>query len=84
MPLRHIGGVDVYLHAFLTCPLDGGEWLVSHLGCCTPRERAPVIHCIEDGVDCRTGLDVVAKRKIFDTTSNQYLVVQPIGSQYTD
>jgi len=25
-PLRRIGGVEGYLHAFLTSEIDGGEW----------------------------------------------------------
>jgi hypothetical protein len=35
---------------FLTSALDGGEQSASHLGCFTPRERAPGSHWIEDWV----------------------------------
>jgi hypothetical protein len=35
-------GVEVYLHAFLTSALDGGEWSVSRPGRFTPREIPPV------------------------------------------
>jgi hypothetical protein len=31
-PLRRIGGVEVYLHAFLTLAIDGGEWSASPPG----------------------------------------------------
>ena len=27
---RHVGGVEVYLHSFLTSAIDGGEWSASH------------------------------------------------------
>jgi hypothetical protein len=36
------GGVDIYLHEFLTFTLDGGELLVSRCDRSTPREAAPV------------------------------------------
>jgi hypothetical protein len=36
-----LGGVELYLHAFLTSALDGGEWSASRPHCFTPRERAP-------------------------------------------
>jgi hypothetical protein len=39
-------GAEVYLYAFLTSALDGGEWSASHLGRITPTERAPGIHWI--------------------------------------
>jgi hypothetical protein len=38
--------VDVYLQAFLTLALDGGEWSASRPGRFTPRERAPGTHWI--------------------------------------
>jgi hypothetical protein len=36
-------GMEVYLHAFLTSALDGGEWSASRPSRFTPRERAPWI-----------------------------------------
>ena len=30
--LRHIGGVEVHIHSFLTMVLDRGEWSTSHPG----------------------------------------------------
>jgi hypothetical protein len=41
-PLRHIGGVEVWLHSFLTSELDGGEWLTSRPRPLYPRKRTPV------------------------------------------
>jgi hypothetical protein len=57
-------GVQVWLHAFLTSALDGGEWSASHPGLFTPRERATGTHCIGGWVGPRTGLGTVVKRKI--------------------
>jgi hypothetical protein len=33
--------MDVDIHAFLTSALDGGEWLASHPGCYTSKDRGP-------------------------------------------
>jgi len=42
-PLRHIGGVEIQLHAFLTSALDGGEWSASRPGRFTSQERTSPI-----------------------------------------
>jgi len=39
-PWKHIMGVEVYLHLFLTSALDGGEWSASRAGRFTPGEMA--------------------------------------------
>jgi hypothetical protein len=57
-------GVRVYLHAFLTLALDGGEWSASRHGRFTPGERAHGTHWIGGWVGPTAGLDAVAKRKI--------------------
>jgi hypothetical protein len=62
--MKRIEGVEVWLQAFLTSVLDGGEWSVSHPGRFTPRERAPVTHWIGGCVGPRVGLDVVVRGKI--------------------
>ena len=36
MPSRHIGGVEVQLHPFLTSVVGGSEWSTSCLSCFTP------------------------------------------------
>jgi hypothetical protein len=58
------GGVDVYVHVFLTLALVGGEWSVSGLGRLTPRERALGTHWIGRWVVPRSGLDELEGRKI--------------------
>jgi hypothetical protein len=57
-------GVEVYLHAFLTSALDGGQWSASRLGRFTPKERAPSTHWIGGWVGPRAVLDTAVKRKI--------------------
>jgi hypothetical protein len=34
--MKEYGGVDVYIHIFLTSPLAGGEWSASRPGRVTP------------------------------------------------
>jgi hypothetical protein len=60
-PWRRIGGVEVYLHSFLTWALDGGEWSNSHPGRFIPRERDPGIQWTGGWVGPRAGLDTVVK-----------------------
>jgi hypothetical protein len=40
------GGVEVYLHAFLTLAFDGGELSNSRPGRLNPGERQLGVHCI--------------------------------------
>jgi hypothetical protein len=61
--MKAYGGVDVYIHVFLTSALDGGEWSASRLGRFIPGERAPGIHWIGDWVGSITSLDDVKRRK---------------------
>jgi len=61
--MKTYGGVDVYLHPFLTLALGGSEWSVSCpvtliLG------RAPRTHWTGGCVGPRANSDVVANRKI--------------------
>jgi hypothetical protein len=58
------GGVEAYLHAFLTSALDGDEWLASGLGRFILGERPAGTHWIGGWVGTRASLlDAVAKRK---------------------
>jgi hypothetical protein len=51
------GGVDVYIHIFLTSALAGGERLASGPGCFTSGKRALATRWIGGQLGPRTGLD---------------------------
>jgi hypothetical protein len=59
--MKAYGGVDVYIHIFLTSALVGGEWSASRPGRVTLGERAPGTHCIGGWVDPRSSLDNMEK-----------------------
>jgi hypothetical protein len=61
--MKAYGGVDVYIHIFLTSALVGREWSTSRPGRFTPGERAPGTHWRGGWVDLRDGLDDLEKRK---------------------
>jgi hypothetical protein len=61
--MKAYGGVDVYIHIFLTSAPVEGEWLAPRPSRFTPRERALGTHWIGGWVDPRAGLDDVEKRK---------------------
>jgi hypothetical protein len=46
--MKAYGGVEVYIHVFLTLALDGGEWSASR-----PGHFTPSTHSIGDWVDPR-------------------------------
>jgi hypothetical protein len=70
------GGVDVYIHIFLTSALVGGECSASWPGCFTPRERAPGNHWIEGWVNLTASLDDLEKKKFFTLLE---LNLRPLG-----
>jgi hypothetical protein len=80
------GGLDVYIHIFLTSALAGSEWSTSCPGRCTAGERAPGTHWIGGWVDPRAGLDDVENRNTlpYRNSNPDLSVVQPIASRYTD
>jgi hypothetical protein len=85
--MKKYWGVKVYLHAFLTSALDGGEWSALRPGRFTPRERAPGTPWIGGWVGSRAVLDTVVKRKISSPrreSNPRTLTVQPITQRYTD
>jgi hypothetical protein len=61
--MKAYGGVDVYIHIFLTSALAGGEWSASRPGRFTPGGRAPCTHWIGGWVDPRAGLEDIEKRQ---------------------
>jgi hypothetical protein len=52
-------GMELYVHAFFTSALDGGEWSASRPGSFIPREISRDIHWIGAWVGPRAGLDAV-------------------------
>jgi hypothetical protein len=62
--MKTYGGVDVYIHFFLTSGLVRGELSASRPCRFTPGERAPDTHCIGGWVGPRAGLDDVEMRNV--------------------
>jgi hypothetical protein len=58
-----VGGVDLYIHIFLTSALAGGEWSGSSPSRFTSGERVLGTHWIGGWVDPRAGVDDVEERK---------------------
>jgi hypothetical protein len=69
--MKAYGGVDVYIHIFLTSALAGGEWSASRSGRFTPGT-----HSIGSWVDPRASLDDVVKRKFLTLPG---LKLRPLG-----
>jgi hypothetical protein len=61
--MKVYGGVDVYIHVFLTLALVGGEWSHSRPPLINPQGTATGTHWVGGWVGPRTGLDDVEKRK---------------------
>jgi hypothetical protein len=76
--IKTYGGLDIYIHIFLTTALAGGEWPASHPGRFTPGERAHGTHWIGGWVALRAGLDDVEKRKFLTLPGHE---PRPLGRQ---
>jgi hypothetical protein len=74
--MKTYGGVDVYIHIFLTSALIRGEWSASRPGRLTPGKRTPSTHWIGGWVDHRASLDDMKKRKFLTLLG---LKLQPLG-----
>jgi hypothetical protein len=61
--MKTYGGVDIWIHIFLTSALVGGEWSYSNPSRFTTGERAPGTQWIGGWVVPSAGLDDVEKRK---------------------
>jgi hypothetical protein len=73
--MKAYGGVNIYIHIFLTSALVG-EWSASRPGRFTPRERAPGTHWIGGWVGSRAGIDDVEKTKYLTLPG---LELRPLG-----
>jgi hypothetical protein len=73
-----LGGVEVWLDAFLTPALNARHWSASRSGRFSPRERALCTHWVGGRVDPRVGLDAaMVNRKVTVPAGNRTSVVQP-------
>jgi hypothetical protein len=79
-------GVEVYLHAFLTSELDGGEWSDSRPGRFIPRERTPGTHWIGGWVGPKAVPDAVLKRNltVLNFKLHLFIVQKALSSNYLD
>jgi hypothetical protein len=75
--MKAYGGMDVYIHIFLTSALVGGEWSASRTGLFIPRETTTGNHWIGAWMDPRAGLDDVEKR---NSLTLQELGLRPLSS----
>jgi hypothetical protein len=84
--MKTYGGVNVYIHIFLTSALVVGEWSASRPCRFTPGERAPGTHFMRlGGPQSRSGR--YGEVKIFYPSGTQTPappVVQPVASRYTN
>jgi hypothetical protein len=73
--------MQLYLHAFLTSALGGGEWSSSHSGHFTAGKRIPGTHWTGCWVGPSAGLDAVAMRKnpVIAPRGNWTQVVQTVA-----
>jgi hypothetical protein len=80
--MKAYGGVEVYIHVFLTSALDGGEWSASRPGRFTPGEKTPGNHWTGVWVGPRASLDDVEKRTFFTLPGLELrLLGSPVRSQ---
>jgi hypothetical protein len=74
--MKTYGGIDAWIHVFLTSVLVGGEWTASHTGRFIPGKRSPGTHWIGGLVSLRTGLENVKRRQILLLPA---LELRPLG-----
>jgi hypothetical protein len=77
--MKTYGGVDVYIHVFMTSTLVGGTWSASRPGRFTPMARAHFIHWIGGWVSPRTDLEDVKVKNLAHTATRVLNTRPPIG-----
>jgi hypothetical protein len=78
--MKTCAGLELYLHAFLTSALDGGEWAASWFSYFTLRGKSPWYSLVRR----LSGLQDVAVRKMSVFTETQIPIGQPITNHYTN
>jgi hypothetical protein len=66
------GGVNLYIHIFLTSTLVAGEWSATCTDRHTPGDKTPGTHWIGYWVGPRVGLDDVEKRQFLTLTGLEH------------
>jgi hypothetical protein len=74
--MKTYGGVDVWIHIFLTSALVGGKWSDSRPCRFAPGERAPGTHWIRGWVGPKAHLEDIGKRKFLIIPG---LELRPLG-----
>jgi hypothetical protein len=84
--MKAYGGVDIYIHAFLTSTLVQGEWSASRLCRCTLGERALGTHWIGGWVAPEPVWTTWRRENScpYRESNSKPSVVQPIARRYTD
>jgi hypothetical protein len=70
----------IVFYSFLTLVLDGGEWLFSHVGCCTAEIPAGD-HCMGGWAGRTATLDVLKKINVYTLCLWKPEVKRPFGKQ---
>jgi hypothetical protein len=80
------GGVDVWIHIFLTLALVRGEWPVSRPCRFTTKERTSSTHCIGGWVGPRASLHYLERRSSwpYQDTNSDPSVIQLIARHYSN
>jgi hypothetical protein len=80
--MKAYGGVDVYVHIFLTSALVGGEWSASRPCHFTPGEGASGTHWLGSWVGPRASLDDAEEKKFLTPPGLELrLLSRPARSQ---
>jgi hypothetical protein len=84
--MKTYGGVDVYIHVFLTSAPFGGEWSASRTGLFNPGERLPGTHWIGGWMAPEPVWTLWERENSwpYRDLNSDPTVIQPVASQYTD
>jgi hypothetical protein len=82
--MKTYGGVDIWIHVFLTSELSVDKWSVSYPGRFRPGKRDADNHSMKDWMDPRTGLNGGRGDKSchFRYYNSDPSAVQPVASSH--